>query len=166
MTILGSLLALAFAAFLGWNLSRAKEPPAFAYIAFTAFAAIPVLLLLKSDLTSIAFSTPEGEWVLQVRELENRVTEVARISNIRAASDPAAVVTPPGEVLAKGTRVRILDVGPDDAFRGSRDEYVGQTGTVGEPFSKNDDEWWGGRIILEDGERFFYQVQVNPIDAG
>jgi hypothetical protein len=68
-----------------------------------------------------------------------------------------------GPTLAAGTRFRIADIHPDDAFHASRGSHIGLVCTAAsEGLSSIDPGWYSGAASCEDGfEPYFYKVAVE-----
>jgi len=153
MTVLAALLSLAVALFLAWNLSRLKEPPAFAYIALTLFAAVPVILLLKGEIARFAIETPQGKWTVKVEELARKVEDVQHstenIGRSLATVSGKSQAEPKLAAVPAGTRLRITAVSQEDSYSEDRQQLTGATATAESPLSSTADGWWGGRVMVD-----------------
>ena len=179
MTTLASLLALSIFVFLAWVVSRLKEPPAFAFVSLTVFGAVPILLMLKTEIANYAVETPEGKWVVRVQALEKQVETVrTTTTNISATVATASSEEQGRSVSGMASTplryLRITDIGPDDAWYSERNALIGEIGTAAD-LPVWPDGWSYGTIKLlkqgadETTEMIFHQFKyvdvAKPVKA-
>jgi hypothetical protein len=58
--------------------------------------------------------------------------------------------------LAKGTRVKLLDIHSEDAYYSDRSTMLGKLCTLGEDSSFKDGEWHGGSTSCDDGSSYYF----------
>ncbi len=67
------------------------------------------------------------------------------------------------DVIDHGTRVKILDVSPEDAFYEDRRKLIGKTCQVDGDLHQQDaaDIWYGGGVLCKKDSYYFYKVSVE-----
>ncbi len=67
------------------------------------------------------------------------------------------------DVIEHGTRVKILDVSPEDAFFDDRRKLIGKTCQVDGDLHQQDaaDIWYGGGVLCKKDSYYFYKVSVE-----
>ncbi len=84
---------------------------------------------------------------------------------IGAVAPTPTTPTPPGgpppagatlTELPSGSRVKILDVAPDDAYYSDKASIIGKTCTLQDTSSVKDGGWHGGQIGCDDGSSYYF----------
>lgn len=80
-----------------------------------------------------------------------------------APVDPAILGGGGLDVIQHGTRVKILDVSPEDAFYDDRKKLIGKLCQVDGDLHQQDmaDIWYGGGVLCKKDSYYFYKVSVE-----
>lgn len=66
--------------------------------------------------------------------------------------------------IAKGTRVQVVDLDPDDSYYSSKNKYVRKVGKVADGLSSQGNGCYSGKIVFDDGtDAYFYKVKVKVL---
>jgi hypothetical protein len=92
-TELAGWISGAFFVVIAFGVTRQKEPPGFAYIALLVFGAVPIALLLKGELSKLAFLTPAGKYGLVAEKNDENLAVANEIGMV----EEQLVQEPPNE---------------------------------------------------------------------
>lgn len=68
------------------------------------------------------------------------------------------------DAIAKGTRVQVVDLDPDDSYYSSKNKYVRKVGKVADGLSSQGNGCYSGKIVFDDGtDAYFFKVKVKVI---
>ena len=66
--------------------------------------------------------------------------------------------------IAKGTRVQVVDLDPDDSYYSSKNKYVRKVGKVADGLSSQGNGCYSGKIVFDDGtDAYFFKVKIKVI---
>ena len=69
-----------------------------------------------------------------------------------------------GESIAKGTKVKVVDVDADDSFYSNKSTYIGKSGKVAEGLTHQGNGLYSGKIIFTDGtDAYFFKVSLKKL---
>lgn len=184
VTLLAGGVSFVFALVVACSIVMQKEPPGFSYIALLVFALIPILLLLKSELSRMSLWTPKGAFRLDWSSQQN----IAKIELQNKIADAPPHQTGTSEVLTQKTHSRrtesnsialgivvaIVDIAPSDGHHVMREKLVGMLGVAKSVLSPSVDplapDNYAGFIAIElPGQPpfnfFFYSVKLRIVST-
>ena len=69
-----------------------------------------------------------------------------------------------GESIAKGTKVKVVDVDADDSFYSNKSNYIGKSGKVAEGLTHQGNGLYSGKIIFTDKtDAYFFKVSLKKL---
>lgn len=69
-----------------------------------------------------------------------------------------------GESIAKGTKVKVVDVDSDDSFYANKSTYIGKSGKVAEGMTHQGNGLYSGKILFTDGtDAYFFKVSLKKL---
>jgi hypothetical protein len=173
MDWLAAVLSLSLFVAIAWLVARLKEPPSIAFVGLIVFGAVPILVLLKSEIAAYAVETPQGRFGVKLSQLENKVEVVqTRTQNIgatvSAVAEGKSTASPQSKGVKPGTRIRITDIDARDSFYKYREELVGKTAIAGQ-LDTWDDGWSYGSadasppLATFPGSFVFHRFKYEPV---
>lgn len=81
------------------------------------------------------------------------------------APEPTASAADHGSVVRSGTRFRIADIHPDDAYHGDRSTYVGRTCTATGDLNAMAPGWYAGPADCEGQSMYFFKAALTAVEA-
>ncbi len=67
--------------------------------------------------------------------------------------------------MKKGTKVMVMEVGPNDSYYSSKSNYLRKKGTVVDGLTNQGDGYYSGKILFDDGtDAYFFNVRLKVLE--
>ena len=93
------------------------------------------------------------------------LVKLKKISGSTTTKKTTSSSSSSSKTIAKGTKVMVTDLDPDDGFYSDKGKYIRKKGKVAEGLNKQEGDYYSGKILFDDGtDAYFFKVKVTILN--